>query len=68
MPVANRLHLRTSGSNENHDIHEASTIAFMVFSVLHQWMQIVMFIWSRPGPMTNVCDGGGVGGGGAASP
>lgn len=43
-----------AGSNENHDIHEASTIAFMVFSVLHQWMHMTMFIWSRSGPLTQV--------------
>eukprot|EP00123_Amoebidium_parasiticum_P009657 comp19625_c1_seq1/m.23153 comp19625_c1_seq1/g.23153 ORF comp19625_c1_seq1/g.23153 comp19625_c1_seq1/m.23153 type:complete len:255 (-) comp19625_c1_seq1:129-893(-) len=39
------------GSSENHDIHEASTILFMVFSVLHMWVTLYLFPASRTGPM-----------------
>ncbi|KNC73190.1 hypothetical protein SARC_14253, partial [Sphaeroforma arctica JP610] len=41
-------------SNENHDIHEASTILFMVTSAVHQWLHIRLYRLSIPGAMVQL--------------
>eukprot|EP01134_Creolimax_fragrantissima_P003684 CFRG3684T1 len=39
------------GSNENHNVHEISTITFMIFSTVHQWLHIILYKLAIPDDM-----------------